>query len=74
MKLPDVFMKKVAHSLEEEEVDIFTMTLYSMSSDDMNFFSEADRERVKRIFNILMDDTKHHMELLKLIVEIGSSG
>ena len=73
MKLPDDFIKKMAYSLEEEEVDIFTMTLYCMSSDDMNFFNEKDREQVKRIFKILMDDTKHHAELIKLIVEMGSN-
>ncbi len=71
MKLPDDFIKKIAHSLEEEEVDIFTMTLYCMSSDDMNYFNEKDKEQVKRIFKVLMDDTKHHAELLKLIVEMG---
>ena len=69
--LPHDFFKKIAHSLEEEEVDIFTMTLYCMSSDDMNYFNEKDRERVKGIFKILMDDTKRHAELLKSIVEVG---
>lgn len=71
MKLPDDFIKKIAHSLEEEEVDIFTMTLYCMSSDDMNYFDEKGKEQVKGIFKVLMDDTKHHAELLKLIVEMG---
>ncbi len=70
MKLPDDFIRKIAHCLEEEEVDVYTLTLYSLNSDDMNYFSEKDREQVKRIFKILMDDTKHHAELLKLIVEI----
>ena len=72
MKLPDHFIKKIAHSLQEEEEDIYTMTLYGMNSDDLNYFSEKDKEQVKRIFKVLMDDTKHHAELLKLIVEMGS--
>ena len=72
MKLPDDFIKKIAHLLQEEEEDIYTMTLYSINSDDMNYFSEKDREQVRQIFKILMDDTKHHAELLKLIVEMGS--
>ncbi len=70
-KLPDDFIKRIAHSLEEEEVDIYTMTLYSLNSDDMNYFGEKDKEQVKRIFKILMEDTKHHAALLKLIVEMG---
>ncbi len=70
-KLSDDFIRKIAYSLEEEEVDIYTMVLYSLNSDDMNYFNEKDRKQVKRIFKILMDDTKHHAALLKLIVEMG---
>ncbi|MBI3252378.1 MAG: hypothetical protein HYZ52_03535 [Candidatus Omnitrophica bacterium] len=65
------FIKKIAHSLEEEEIDIYVLTLYCLSSDDLDYFSEKDRERVKRIFKILIEDTKHHAELLKLVVDIG---
>ena len=72
-ELSSEFIKKIAHSLEEEETDIYTLSLYSMNSDDLNYFNEPDRERIKRIFKILMDDTKHHAELLKLIVELGSN-
>ena len=71
MKLPDAFIRKIAHALQEEEEDIYTMTLYGFNSDDVNYFNEKDREQVKRIFKILMDDTKHHAELLRLIVEMG---
>lgn len=71
MKLPDDFVKKIARALEEEEVDVYTLMLYSLSSDDVSFFSEEDREQVKKIFKILIEDTKHHAALLKLIVELG---
>ena len=71
MKLPDDFIRKMAHCLQEEEEDIYTMTLYGFNSEDINYFNEKDKEQVKRIFKVLMDDTKHHAELLKLIVEIG---
>ena len=73
MKLPDDFIRKIAKSLQEEEEDIYVMMLYGMSSDDLNYFNEKDREQVKLIFKILMEDTKHHAELLKLIVEMGSN-
>ena len=66
------FIKKIARSLEEEEIDVYVLTLYCLNSDDLNYFSEKDRERVKRIFKILIEDTKHHAELLKLIVDIGA--
>ncbi|MGH7198131.1 MAG: hypothetical protein ACREH5_05280 [Candidatus Omnitrophota bacterium] len=71
-KLPDEFVRKIAHSLQEEEMDIFVLTLYYRNSSDLLFFSPEDRERVRRIFDILIKDTEHHAELLKLIVEMGS--
>lgn len=66
------FIKKIAHSLQEEEIDVYVLNLYFRGSEDLNYFAEKDRERIKQIFNILIEDTKHHAELLKLIVELGS--
>ena len=71
--LPQHFIRKIARCLEEEEVDVYTLTLYSLNSNDMSYFSEKDREHVKRIFKVLMEDTKRHAELLKLIVEMSES-
>ena len=65
------FIQKIAHSLEEEEIDVYTLALYSMSTDDLNYFNESDREKIKRIFKVLMEDTRHHSDLLKLILDIG---
>ena len=69
--LPPDFVKKIAHSLHEEEVDIFVLTLYYRNSSDLLFFEEKDRNRVRQIFDILIADTEKHAELLKLIVEMG---
>lgn len=71
--LPQQFIRKIAHCLEEEEVDVYTLTLYSLNANDMSYFNEKDREQVKRIFKVLMEDTKRHAELLKLIVEMSES-
>lgn len=71
MTIGSDFIKKIAHSLQEEEVDIYVLNLYYRNSEDMKFFSEKDRKRVIKIFDILMSDTKRHAELLKLMVEIG---
>ena len=70
--LSNDFIQKIAHSLQEEEIDIYTLVLYSLNTDDLNYFNEIDREKVKRIFKVLMEDTKRHAELLKLIVDLGS--
>ena len=66
------FVQKIAHALEEEEVDVYTLVLYSLNSDDLNYFNEVNKGKVKRIFKILIEDTRHHADLLKLIVEMGS--
>ncbi len=71
--LPYDFLKKVATALQDEEVDIYTMMLYLINSDDMQFFGEEDRERVKKIFKILTDDTKQHMDLLKFILDAAGA-
>jgi hypothetical protein len=65
------FLKKLVHCLEEEEMDIYMLTLYSMNSDDMNYFVPKDRERVRTIFQTLMEDTRYHSQLLKLIIQMG---
>ncbi len=70
--LSDEFIKKVAHSLQEEEVDIYVLTLYCRNSKDLEYFAEQDREKVKKIFNVLIEDTQRHAELLKLIVDLGA--
>ncbi len=69
----DNFFKKIAQSLQEEEIDVYVMNLYYRNRDDIKFFSEKDRKRVQEIFDILIADTKRHAELLQLIVELGGS-
>lgn len=71
MQLPAEFIKKVVRCFEDEENDIYALTLYSMDADDLDYFNETDRKRVREIFQTLMDDTRRHAELLKLIVELG---
>lgn len=70
MKLPDDLIKKIICSLEDEETDIFLMTLYCMSSDEMDFFNGEDRGQVKRIFKKLAEDTRRHAELLKSMISV----
>ena len=66
------FLRKIAQSLEEEEKDIFIMSLYCTNTDDLLYFNERDRKKVKDIFKVLMEDTKRHADLLRLIVELMS--
>ncbi len=70
-QLPRDFIKKFTKCLYEEEEDIYVLALYSMSADDMEFFAEADRVRIRSIFKVLMEDTRRHSDLLRLIIEMG---
>lgn len=72
-KLSGDFIRKIAHALQEEEVDVYVLTLYCLSADDLNYFNEDDREKIRKIFKVLVHDTRQHMELLKLIVEMGTA-
>jgi len=65
------FVQKIAHALQEEEVDIYVLTLHYKNDIDLKYFSEEDQKRIKRILDILIKDTEHHAELLRLMVEVG---
>lgn len=65
------FMTKIARAMQDEEIDVYTLSLYCMNASDLAFFSESDQLRVKEIFRMLIDDTRRHAELLKLILELG---
>ena len=66
------FIRKIAQALEEEDTDVYTLELYAMNSEDLDYFSQADQKKIARIFKVLAQDTKRHAELLKLIVEMGT--
>ena len=65
------FIQKIARCLQEEEIDVYTLLLYSMNSHDLDYFRETDRDKVRGIFKVLIEDTKEHADLLKLITELG---
>lgn len=66
--LPNPFLKKIAKAIQDEEVDVYTLSLFCMNADDLSFFNEADREEVRRIFKILIEDTRIHSDLLKAVL------
>ena len=63
--LPDDFIRKIAQSLQEEEIDVYVLTLYCLNHEDLDYFKGEDRQRIQKIFGILMEDTKRHADLLK---------
>lgn len=71
--LPNDVMKRFALLLQDEEIDVYVLSLYCMNSEDLDYFSATDRDRIKEIFEILMKDTKRHAELLKTILGTGKA-
>ena len=55
--------------LEEEEADLYILHLHSQNNEDLNYFSETDRQRVRDIFDILIHDMQDHIVLLKRLLE-----
>lgn len=70
MAVPKQFKTKLAELLQEEELDLYVLTMHYRNDGDLNYFNEPDRRKVKDIFDILIEDTQRHAELLKKILEV----
>ena len=55
--------------LQEEEMDLFLLTLHYRNDGDLNFFPHEDRKRVRKILGVLIQDTQRHSDLIKSILE-----
>ena len=68
MVLSKEFKSKIVRSLQEEELDLYVLSMHYQNDGDLNYFSEPDRRRIKNILDILIRDTQEHAEILKRIV------
>ena len=55
----------MAHLLQEEESDLFILTLHYRNDGDLNFFPHIDRKKIKKILDALIRDTQKHSEWIK---------
>lgn len=69
MSLSKSVKDKLAHLLQEEEMDLFILTLHYRNDGDLNFFPHTDRKRVKKILDVLIHDTQKHSEILKSMID-----
>ena len=70
MPLPKPLRNKLAKMLQEEELDLYVLTMHYRNDGDLNYFPDADRKRIRSILDILIQDTKRHAELLREIAEL----
>ena len=48
---------------DQEESEMFLFRLYVENERDLDFFGE-ERERIKGMLNFLIEDTRHHKDLI----------
>ncbi len=70
MALSKHFKAKLIQLLQEEELDLYVLTMHYRNDGDLSYFNESDQHRVKSIFDILIEDTQRHAELLKRMLKI----
>ena len=68
MALPKPWKEKLLRALQEEESDLFILTMHYRNDGDLNYFSEIDRRRVKTALDILIGDTERHSKVLKALL------
>jgi hypothetical protein len=73
MPLTKSFKGKLEKMLQEEELDLYVLTMHYRNDGDLNYFPEVDRRRIRSILDTLIQDTKHHAELLKRIADLEDS-
>ena len=70
MVLSKKFKNELAKMLQEEELDLYVLTMHYRNDGDLNYFPDADRKRIRSILDILIQDTKRHAGLLRKIAEL----
>ena len=73
MSLSKSIKEKLSRLLQEEEMDLFLLTLHYRNDGDLNFFPHEDRKRVRKILDVLIQDTQRHSDLIKSILEIEAN-
>ncbi len=68
MPLSKAVKHKFTQLLQEEETDLYILTLHYRNDGDLNFFPEADRKQVKKILDVLIQDTQRHSEVIQSII------
>lgn len=68
MAVSEDFKKRLMQALEDEDVDLYVLTMHYRNDGDLNYFGEEERKQVRDILNILIHDTKKHAELLQTVL------
>jgi hypothetical protein len=73
MALSKSLRAQLAKMLQEEELDLYVLTMHYRNDGDLNYFPDAERMRIRSILDVLIRDTQHHAELLKKIADLDEA-
>jgi hypothetical protein len=57
------FLVKLSKAEDEENADLFLLTLY-FESKDLSFFNPEETQKIKKLLSVLIHDTEKHRRLL----------
>ncbi len=63
----DELIFELSKAEEEEEVGLYLLRLHYDNEIDLRFFDPGEKEKIKRMLDVLMSDTVRHRELLSKV-------
>lgn len=62
---------KLSLAEDEEDGELFLFRLYLQDDEDLNYFNPQEKEEIKGLLKLLIEDTRRHTELIgEMIGEI----
>ena len=61
-------VEKLLEEVEEEDIGISLISTHYQAGEELDFFVEADRERVGKVLKRLSDDSRRHKQILERII------
>lgn len=66
----DEWLCRLALAEDQEEAEMYLFRLYVENEQDLGFFDEEERERVRGFLRFLIEDTRHHKELIGEMMDV----
>ena len=60
---------KLSLAEDEEESELFLFQLYLQNEEDLSFFTPKEREEIKGLLKVIIEDTRRHTGLIAEMAE-----
>lgn len=64
----DELIFELSKAEEEEEIGLYLLRLHYDNEVDLRFFTQREKDKIKKLLGILMNDTARHRELLTSVM------